>query len=179
MQVEFTLSHDDFVAGSSAHCWRRYTPRWERVQKSVQLVLAIFFILFFFFFYFSLKDHSFATIFVGLCGVYMLAGPLLLAPYLRRRAYCRTRGKDGPIIFTITDESIHIDYPGRSTGTIEWPAILGVLDRPKVTLLYTSPAQPLMLPRRVLTDSMHDEVPSICKLKGIPFTYPKTPKRGR
>jgi hypothetical protein len=54
----------------------------------------------------------------------------------------RSRGKEGPIALTITNESIHIDCPGRSVGTIEWQAILGVLDRPAATLLYMSPAQP-------------------------------------
>jgi len=34
-----------------------------------------------------------------------------------------------------------------------------------------------MLPRRALTDAVHDDLLAICKSKSIPFTYPKADKK--
>jgi hypothetical protein len=175
MRIEFTLTQEDFIAGCRVHSWRRYSPGLERLQRILQPIAAALIILSAIFLY---RWHSPLVLvaFEVVCGLYLLAAPSIIAPYLWRRLYCRTRGKDGPIVLTITDESIHIDCPGRSVGTIEWPAILGVFDRPAVTLLYLSPAQPLMVPRRVLTGAMHEEFLAICQSKGIPLTYPKPAK---
>ena len=176
MRIEFTLTEQDFIAGCHTHSWRRYSPGLERFQTIAQPIAAVFII---FSAILAYRWHlSFALVaFNAVCGLYLLAAPSVITPYLQRRLYRRTRGKDGPIILTITHESVHIDCPGRSVGTIEWPAILGVLDRPAALLLYMSPAQPLILPRRIFTDATHEKLLNICRSKSVPFTFPKPVKR--
>jgi hypothetical protein len=160
------------------HYWRTYSPGLERLQRIFLFLVAIFMLTSALFINNWHKSTAFG-LFESVFGLYLLLAPTVITPYRVRRHYLRTRGKEGPIIVTITDESIQIDCPGRSVGTVEWQAILGVLDRPTCTLLYLSPGNFLIFPRRVLTDAMHDELLTLCKSKGIPFTYPKLAKKLR
>jgi hypothetical protein len=107
------------------------------------------------------------------CGFYLLLAGNVIAPYLYRRRYLRTRGNEGNTHLNITEDSIHVDCPGRSTGKLDWNAVLGVFDGPTITLLYLSPATFLMIPRRVLTGTMHEDLLAICRSRGVPTTYPK------
>jgi hypothetical protein len=176
MQIEYELTQQDFVEGCRVHCWRRYKPRTKQVMRFIQSLVALALCTEAYLLY-RIAANPAMTLLILVLGLYLLLGPLVIAPYLWRRLYRRTRGRDGMIVLTIADESIHIDCPGRSVGTIEWHAILGVLDRPTTTLLYFSPAQPLILPRRVLVDAAHEELLSICRRKDVPFTYPKPSKK--
>ena len=170
MRVEFTILEGDFFAASGAHYLRRCTPRWKWLRRGFQPILAVTVICLFYLLYFRLKYHALAT-----ALFYLSVITLILSPYFKRQLRRPARGQNGPVILTITDESIHAEAPG-ITSAIEWTAILGVLDRPKVILLYASSTRPLVIPRRILTDSMYDELLSLCRSKGIPFTYPKAAK---
>lgn len=174
MRVEFALSQDDLIAGYRAHLWRKYTAKPERFQKAARPALAVLVAASVSVFYFYPGEHFALRVFIALSVLYLLIAPKFWRRYWRD-LYSRTRAQDGAVILTISDDSIHVEWPGKSVSTIEWAAVLGVLDRANVTLLYVLPTQPMVLPRRVLNDGMHDELLSICRSKGIPFTYPKLP----
>ena len=161
MRLEFEFTQEDFIAGQLLHAWRRYSPRLARFQKVTQPIFAVALLCFAFLFY-RWKLSSGVVFFEAVCGLYLLLAPNVIAPFFYRRRYRLTRGKENRIVLTISQDSLHFDHPGRSVGTFEWQAILGV-----------SPATFFIIPRRVLGDSMHDELLGICKSQGVPCTYPK------
>jgi hypothetical protein len=178
MRITFTPTIEEFVAAQRAHAWRKYKARTASLQRVLQPVLGITLLVFALLMY---RDgaNSALILIEAMCGVYFLLAVNVIAPFLYRRHFRRTRGLGGEIILTVTDDSLTLDCPGRSAGTLEWRAILGVLDRSGVTLLYLSPGSFLYLSRRVLDDERRTELLAMCKSKGIPFTYPNLPKQKR
>lgn len=172
MRLEFEITQEDFIAGQLLHAWRRYSPRLARFQKVTQPIFAVA-LLWVAFLAYRWKLSSTLVFLEAVCGLYLLLAPNVIAPFFYRRRYRLTREKDNRIALTISQESLHFEHPGRSVGTLQWPALLGVLDGPSSALLYLSPATFLIIPRRVLGDTMHDELLSMCKDRGLSFTYPK------
>jgi YcxB-like protein len=172
VRIEFTTTLQDFVAAQRLHCFRKYGSGSGRLPRILYPILGALTLVYSFHLFHQGGVTSLALLEL-FCGLYLLLAGNVIAPYLYRRRYLRTRGSEGGINLDITEESIQLDCPGRSSGRLEWNAILGVLDGPSVTLLYLSPATFLMVPRRVLSGAMHQDLLAICKSRGLPFTYPK------
>jgi hypothetical protein len=175
MRIVYTPTIGDYVSAQRAHTWRKYKPRTANLLRVLGPVVGVVILVFAFSFY---RDGSNSALILieSLCGVYCLLAGNVLAPFLWRRQFRRTRGLGGEVVLTITAEFLTMDRPGRSAGTIEWGAILGVLDWPDVTLLYISPASFMYFSRRFIDDAQRFELLALCKSKCIPFTYPEVEK---
>jgi hypothetical protein len=175
VQIEFTTTLQDFVAAQRLHCFRKYGQGSGHLPRILYPILGALLLAY--------ASHLYRTgatnvaLLEAFCGLYLLLGGNVIAPYLYRRRYLRTRGNESGTILNITEDSIHVECPGRSSGKLEWNAMLGVFDGPTITLLYLSPATFLMIPRRVLSGKMHEDVLAMCETRGVPSTYPKL-KRG-
>ncbi len=171
MRIEFTTTPQDFIAAQRLHCFRKYGNGSGRLPRILYPILGSLLLGYTFPLY---REGATSVALLELfCGLYLLLAGNVIAPYLYRRRYLRTRGNEYGTILNITDDSISIVCPGRSAGKLEWNAVLGVLDGPIITLLYFSPATFVMIPRRVLSGSMHKDLLAMCESKGVPFTYPK------
>jgi hypothetical protein len=171
VQIEFTTTLQDFIAAQRLHCFRKYGKGSGRLPRILYPVLGASVLGVAALLYRAGSNGS--ALLEAIFGLYLLLVGNVIAPYMYRRRYLRTRGNENGVILDFTEEAVQVDCPGRSSGKLEWKAMLGVFDGPTITLLYLSPATFLMVPRRVLSGTMHEDLLAMCMEKGVPMTYPK------
>jgi len=123
---------------------------------------------------FKLEKFGPIEVFLVVLAVYLILAKPVITPWLYRRCYRRRQhGAPHETILTFTDDAIDCDCPGHSHSTIEWPAILGLIESKMTVLLYISPAMFFNIPKRVLTESQLDELRSMLHSRQIPKGSPK------
>ena len=175
MQINFTSTLQDFIAAQRLHCFRKYGHGSGRLSRILYPIMGTLLIGFAFLLY--RWGSTGAAALEAFFGLYLVLNGTVIAPYLYRRRFLRTRGNENGVNLNISDESIHVDCPGRSSGTIQWSAFLGVFDGPEVTLLYLSAATFLFVPRRSISDAEHQELLAMCMRHGVPLSFPKVQKK--
>lgn len=173
MKIIFQSTVQDFIDSQRTHAWRRYSPAKARLQRMLSPVFGSLLVVI------GLVGYKIGlsiglVIFEIVCGLYVALGTSVVAPLLYRRQYRRRHcGQLHENVITFSDESIDCQSPGHSQGTLEWPAIRGVIESDTTILLYLAPAHFLPIPKRVVSESEVQEILTMVRSKGIPFSCPR------
>lgn len=172
MQITYIGSKEDYINAQRTHTWRKFNGDWAWVQKFILPVVGIFFLCLAFLMH-RRHDNKFATVLEFICGLYFVFA-YSLSTYLYSRAYRRRfSGDRHETTLTISDEAIDCICPGRSSGTLQWTVVTGIVESPTSILLYTSPAMFLNIPKRLLSEDQVKELMGMLDGKGIPKRAPK------
>ena len=156
VQIDFTLSFDDYLAAQRLHNTRSWGPRtWHVLNRTLIPALGVLFIVLGFLMI-GPKVSWFAVCYVIGFGVFSACFPLYLR-YRYKRSYLRSLTNGGNCSVAFDSESIQ--SAGKNTKSeTGWKAITHFRENDQIFLLYLAPGRFLTIPKRRLDPPQLDEL---------------------
>ena len=159
VQIDFTLSFDDYLAAQRLHNTRSWGPRtWHVLNRTLIPALGVLFIVLGFLMI-GPKVSWFAVCYVIGFGVFSACFPLYLR-YRYKRSYLRSLTNGGNCSVAFDPEGIQ--SAGKNTRSeIGWKAITHFRENDQIFLLHLAPGRFLTIPKRVCSSVQVEELQAL------------------